>query len=264
MFQPGFERFGQQQTDKTITVTLMNGSAYEATVLFEDETMDLAVIRIDATGLTAVTLGDSDSVKVGEITIAIGNPLGLEQTVTSGIISALDVSVAITNTQIAENLIQTDAAINSGNSGGALLNADGHVIGINSYKLSNGEGIGFAIPINAAKPILNQIIETGEFKQAQIGVSMIDRELLNYYSYNTDIELDKGLYVYEVSASSDASAKGLRQGDVITAVDGVEVDTILEFKTQIYRHLPGDSVTLTVLRDGSEMQMTVMLTEATS
>jgi serine protease Do len=264
MFQPGFERFGQQQTDKTITVTLLNGSAYEATVLFEDETMDLAVIRIDATGLTAVTLGDSDSVKVGEITIAIGNPLGLEQTVTSGIVSALDVSVAITNTQIAENLIQTDAAINSGNSGGALLNADGHVIGINSYKLSNGEGIGFAIPINAAKPILNQIIETGEFKQAQIGVSMIDRELLSYYSYNTDIELDKGLYVYEVSASSDASAKGLRQGDVITAVDGVEVDTILEFKTQIYRHLPGDSVTLTVLRDGSEMQMTVMLIEATS
>ncbi len=260
---PGFDRFGEQeQKDKTITVTLLNGTEYEATVLFQDETMDLAVIKIDADGLTAATLGDSDGVKVGEVTIAIGNPLGLEQTVTSGIVSALGRSVPLSNTQIAEDLIQTDAAINSGNSGGALLNTSGEVVGINSYKLSDGEGIGFAIPINAAKPILNQIIENGEFKAAQIGVSMIDKELLNYYNYNSEIELKNGLYVYGVSKSSDAYAKGLRQGDIITAVDGVEVNTILEFKTQIYQHLPGESVTLTVLRDGSESQMTVQLSEA--
>lgn len=261
MFQYGFGQYGQQQqTDPTITVTLNDGSEYTASVLYSDDTMDLAVIKIDATGLTAATLGDSDSVKVGEVTVAIGNPLGLDQTVTSGIVSALDRSVPISNTQIAEDLIQTDAAINSGNSGGALLNADGEVIGINSYKLSDGEGIGFAIPINAAKPILNQIIQSGEFKQVQVGVSLIDKELLSYYSYN--ITLDKGLYVYQVDASADASAKGLKQGDVITAVDGTQVNTILEFKEQIYKHLPGDSVTLTVERDGSEMEMTITLGSA--
>ncbi len=262
MFQPFGQFMPPQQVDSTITVTLSDGTEYEATVLFEDETMDLAVIKIEATGLTAATLGDSASVKVGEVTIAIGNPLGLEQTVTSGIVSALDRSVPLSNTQIAEDLIQTDAAINAGNSGGALLNTSGEVVGINSYKLSNGEGIGFAIPINAAKPILEQIIKNGEFKQAQIGLSMIDKELLNYYNYNEKINLDKGLYVYEVNADSDAYAKGLWQGDIITAVDSVEVNTILEFKTQIYKHLPGDSVTLTVQRDGSASQMTVQLTQA--
>jgi S1-C subfamily serine protease len=141
LFGPGFHN-GAQQTDDTITVTLVDGTEYKAQVLYSDEAMDLAVIKIDAQGLKAVALGDSDQVNVGEIAIAIGNPLGLDQTVTSGIVSALGVSAAISNTQIAENLIQTDAAINPGNSGGALLNAAGQVIGINSYKLSNGEGIG--------------------------------------------------------------------------------------------------------------------------
>ncbi len=262
MFQPFGQFMQPQQVDSTITVTLSDGTQYEATVLFEDETMDLAVIKIDAAGLTAATLGDSNSVKVGAVTIAIGNPLGLEQTVTSGIVSALDRSVPLSDTQIAEDLIQTDAAINAGNSGGALLNTSGEVVGINSYKLSNGEGIGFAIPINAAKPILEQIIKNGEFKQSQIGLSLIDKELLSYYNDNEQIKLDKGLYVYEVNSDSDAYAKGLRQGDVITAVDGMEINTILEFKEQIYKHLPGDSVTLTVLRDGSESQMTVQLSEA--
>ena len=262
MFQPFGQFMQPQQVDSTITVTLSDGTQYEATVLFEDETMDLAVIKIDAAGLTAATLGDSNSVKVGAVTIAIGNPLGLEQTVTSGIVSALDRSVPLSDTQIAEDLIQTDAAINAGNSGGALLNTSGEVVGINSYKLSNGEGIGFAIPINAAKPILEQIIKNGEFKQSQIGLSLIDKELLSYYNDNEQIKLDKGLYVYEVNSDSDAYAKGLRQGDVITAVDGTEINTILEFKEQIYKHLPGDSVTLTVLRDGSESQMTVQLSEA--
>lgn len=263
MFQP-FGEFGQQQQqDSAITVTLLNGSEYEAKVLFEDETMDLAIIKIDATELTAAALGNSDSVKVGEVTIAIGNPLGLEQTVTSGIVSALGRSVPLSNTQIAEDLIQTDAAINSGNSGGALLNVSGQVVGINSYKLSNGEGIGFAIPINAAKPILQQIIQYGEFKAGQIGVSLIDKELLRYVGGNSDIKLDKGLYVYDVSTSSDAYAKGLRRGDVITAVDGVQIDTILAFKTNLYQHQPGDSVTLTVLRNGSEQQITVSLSDAT-
>lgn len=258
MFRPNFG--AETETDDTVTVTLVDGTEYEAQVLYSDEEMDLAVIKIDAEGLVAATLGDSDSVSVGEITIAIGNPLGLEQTVTSGIVSALDVSAAISSTQIAEKLIQTDAAINAGNSGGALLNASGEVIGINSYKLSDGEGIGFAIPINAAKPIIEQIISTGEFKQAKLGASLIDKELLTYYDYN--ITLDSGVYVYEVDASSDASVQGLKSGDIITAIDSVQVDTILELKEQIYQHVPGDSVTLTVQRGSGTVEIKIVLGEA--
>ncbi len=260
MFQPGYGFQQPQESDSTITVTLADGTEYTAEVLYSDEEMDLAVIKIDATGLTAATLGDSDSLTVGEITVAIGNPLGLEQTVTSGIVSALDRSVALSSTQIAEALIQTDAAINSGNSGGALLNAAGEVIGINSYKLSDGEGIGFAIPINAAKPIIAQIVATGEFKQAKMGVSLIDSELLAYTNY--DITLDSGLYVYQVDTSSDAYTQGLREGDIITAIDGVTVNTILEAKEQIYSHVPGDSVTLSVERGGSPVTLTIELASA--
>lgn len=270
MFMPGFGNNGQQQArDNKITVKLVGGKEYEAKVLYSDEDMDLAVIKIDAEGLTAAALGDSDNVSVGEIAIAIGNPLGLDQTVTSGIISALDVGEAIgskqtaagISMQIAENLIQTDAAINAGNSGGALLNAAGEIIGINSYKLSSGEGIGFAIPINAAKPIVNQIIATGGFKQAMLGVTLIDREILKYYD-NIDITLDSGLYISDVDVSSDAYAQGLKAGDVITAIDGTEVNTRLEAKQQLYRHVPGDSVTLTVERDGDTLEMAVVLQSA--
>ena len=258
MFRPNFG--SQTQTDTTITVTLVDGTQYTAQVLFSDEAMDLAVIKIDAKDLKPAKLGNSDGVSVGEITIAIGNPLGLEQTVTSGIVSALKVSAAISNTQVAEELIQTDAAINPGNSGGALLNAAGEVIGINSYKLSNGEGIGFAIPINAAKPILDQIISTGEFKQVKLGMSLVDKELLSYTNY--DISLESGVYVYDVDSASNAAAQGLKKGDVITAIDGAEVNSILEIKEQIYAHLPGDSVTLTVQRSSDTVDIKVVLGEA--
>ncbi|MDD5018412.1 MAG: trypsin-like peptidase domain-containing protein [Eubacteriales bacterium] len=244
----------------SITVTLIDGSEYDAEVLFADESMDLAIIKIDASGLTAANLGDSDDVSVGEVAIAIGNPLGLEYTrsMTAGIISALDRSILISDTQIAENLIQTDAAINSGNSGGPLLNLDGQVVGINTYKLTSSEGMGFAIPINAAIPIIEQIIETGEFQQAQLGVSVIDKELLNYYSYE-DLTLEYGVYVYSIDESSDAYEKGLDVGDIITKVDGIEVNTILKLKEQLYSHLPGDTVTITVERDGSTFELNVEL-----
>ncbi len=270
MYMPGFGNRNQQRQggDDTVTVKLQDGTEYEARVLYADSDMDLAVIKIDAEGLTAAKLGDSENVSVGQVAIAIGNPLGLDQTVTSGIISALDVSEAIESTQtvsgvnvhIAENLIQTDAAINSGNSGGALLNAAGEVIGINSYKLSNGEGIGFAIPINAAKPIIQQIVETGEFKQAVIGVTLVDTEMLKYY--DSDITLNSGLYVYSVNTTSDAYEKGLKSGDIITTIGGVTVNTLLEAKQQIYQHLPGDSVTLAVQRSDGTVEIDILLQPA--
>lgn len=245
---------------KTITVTLMDGTEHNAQVLFASEEMDLAVIRIEATGLKAVKLGDSSSLRVGEVAIAIGNPLGLEyeRSVTAGIVSALNRSILISQTQVAQNLIQTDAAINSGNSGGPLLSASGEVIGINTYKLRNVEGMGFAVPINAAKPVLEQILRTGEFKQVQLGVSLIDKVLLSYYE-NEEISIDKGVYVYSIDNASDAYEKGLRAGDVITHIDGAEVNTTLEFRSELYRHVPGDIVTLTVLRGETSLELTAVL-----
>jgi len=248
---------------KSITVTLMDGSEYNASVLYANEDMDLAVIKIDATGLQAASLGDSDDVSVGEVAIAIGNPLGLEyeRSVTAGIVSALNRSILLSRTQIAENLIQTDAAINSGNSGGPLLNISGEVIGINTYKLSDGEGMGFAIPINAAKPIIEQIINTGTFSQAQLGVSVIDSELLSYYD-SANLTIDHGVYISDIDTSSDAYAKGLRTGDIITKVDGIEVNTILEFRTRLYSHVPEDTVGITVERGGETFDLSVTLSAA--
>ena len=247
----------------SITVMLIDGSEHDGTVLFSDESMDLAIIKIDAADLTPANLGDSDDLSVGEVAIAIGNPLGLEYTrsMTAGIVSALDRSIPLSETQIAENLIQTDAAINSGNSGGPLLNLDGQVIGINTYKLTSGEGMGFAIPINAAKPIVNQIIETGQFRQALLGVTVLDKELLKYYSYG-DITLTHGVYVYHVDPASDAYQKGLREGDIITAVNDKAVDTLLKLRGQLYQYLPGDTVTISVERDGDIIEMTVELGSA--
>ena len=247
----------------SITVTLIDGSEYPAEILYSDESMDLAIIKIDATGLTAAELGDSDSLSVGEVAIAIGNPLGLEyeRSVTAGIVSALDRSILVSTTQIAENLIQTDAAINSGNSGGPLLNASGQVIGINTYKLSDGEGMGFAIPINAAIPIIEQILETGEFQQVQLGVSIMDQELLYYYE-DSNITLDYGVYVYNIDTTSNAYAAGLRSGDIITEVNGVSIDTMLELKEQLYQHVPGDVITLTIERDGTSQDIDVTLEAA--
>ncbi|MGE5496248.1 MAG: S1C family serine protease [Burkholderiales bacterium] len=248
---------------KSITVTLLDGSEHSARVLFSDETMDLAVIKIDATGLKAARLGNSDAVAVGETAIAIGNPLGLnyQRSVTAGIVSALGRSILISRTQIAQNLIQTDAAINSGNSGGPLLNSAGEVIGINSYKLKSGEGMGFAIPVNVVTPVIEQILNTGSFSEAKLGVSVIDKELLNYYE-NSGITLDSGLYVYDVDALSDAYAKGLRAGDVITSVGGVEVNTLFDLKKQLYSLKPGDIVSIKLLRNGSETELSVMLLTA--
>jgi serine protease Do len=247
----------------SLTVTLIDGSEHDAQVLFSDATMDLAVIKIDATGLKAAKIGDSDSVAIGETAIAIGNPLGLnyQRSVTAGIVSALGRSILISQTKIAENLIQTDAAINSGNSGGPLLNSAGEVIGINSYKMQNGEGMGFAIPVNVVAPVIEQIINTGSFNEAKLGVQVIDKQLLNYYE-NSGITLDSGLYVYDVDAQSDANAQGLKAGNAITSVDGTQINTLFELKELLYSRQPGDTVSLKVLRSGSEINLNVKLMTA--
>ncbi len=246
---------------KSVTVTLIDGTEHDATVMYTDEIMDLAIIKIDATGLTAAELGDSGQLTVGETAVAIGNPLGLEydRSVTAGIISALDRSLQLSSSQIAENLIQTDAAINSGNSGGPLLNSRGQVIGINTYKDMDGEGIGFAIPVNIAVPFVNQIIETGTYEGVQLGAVLLDKVILEYYTTEENIVIEEGIYIYDIKDGSDAKAKGLSIGDIVLKIDDAYVNTNTEFRSILGNYLPGDKVILSVLRDGQNIEIEVML-----
>lgn len=231
------------ENPKNISVSLKDGRSLEAKKVWSDASLDLAVIKIDAINLPVAVLGDSEDLSVGQMAVAIGNPLGLtfERTVTAGIVSALNRSI-ISGSTIAEDLIQTDASINSGNSGGPLLDNRGNVIGINTYKIDSGEGMGFAIPINIAKPIVNQIIDNGEFKPTLMGISCLDKEIARYYASDQNIDLESGILIMDIQAGSGADKAGLVKGAIITHIDGIKVDTMLKLREIIYNKLPGDTV----------------------
>lgn len=235
---------------QSMQISLDDGSVYEGKKIWSDSSLDLAVVKIDAEGLPVVSLGDSDNLKVGETAIAIGNPLGLqfERSVTAGIISALNRSLVVDNSMVAEDLIQTDATINQGNSGGPLLNGQGEVIGINTYKNAQGEGMGFAIPVNILKPILNEIVAKGSFTPTVIGVTGYDKQQAAYFVDTADF--DKGVYVASVQQGSSAEAAGMQVGDIITSVDGTEVNTMLKMKEILYGHQPGDKIQVIYERGG--------------
>jgi S1-C subfamily serine protease len=233
---------------KELTVKLKDGRELKAEKVWSNSVLDLGVIKIEANDLPVAELGDSEDINVGQIAIAIGNPLGLrfERTVTSGIISALNRSIMISESNIAEDLIQTDASINPGNSGGPLLNSQGQVIGINTFKVQSGEGLGFAIPINVAKPII-------------LGIQGLDREIASYFE--GDINLDKGILIMDVDRAGGAYKVGLRPEDIITHVDGKEVNTMLQLRTALYSHRPGDLIDITYLRNGKSKEVKVPLQE---
>lgn len=241
----------------SIAVSLSDDSEYEAKVIWQDSTLDMAVLKIDAQGLQPVTLGDSADVKVGELVVAIGNPLGLDfsRTVTAGIVSAVDRSLVVDQNLVAEDLIQTDAAINSGNSGGPLVNGEGKVIGINTYKASSGEGIGFAIPVNILKPILSDIIQTGKFDPVSLGITGYDKATATYIVPDSDLK--EGIQIEDVSQNSPAQKAGLQKGDIILEADGKTVNTMLALKEVIYSKKSGDSVDLTVQRNGQTQNIKV-------
>jgi S1-C subfamily serine protease len=253
---------------KSVTVSLYDGSDVEGTVLWNDSTLDLAVVKIEDTGnLVAAELGDSDTVKIGAYAAAIGNPLGLEfeRSMSQGIISGLNRSIEVSDgskTTTMEGLMQTDATINSGNSGGPLFNSKGQVIGINTAKASSGEGMGFAIPINVAKPIVEQIKASGNYERPYIGISGISLQEQQQYSSEALKEqfgTDKGIYVASVSPNGGAAAAGLQQGDIIMEVNGVEVGTMNKLNQELVQFSIGDSVTLTVMRDKTEQTFEVQL-----
>lgn len=242
-----------------ITVSLYNDDTeYDAEIIGTDEQTDLAVIKIDKDGLTAAELGDSDAVQVGEFCMAIGNPLGLGTTVTDGIISA-------TNREVTDEdgnsykAIQTNAAINSGNSGGALVNSQGQVIGINTLKISGEgvEGVGFAIPINSTKDIIDQLIQYNKVKRPYLGIGGIEVDEETARANNLTV----GIYVKTIETFSGAEKAGIKVGDVIIAADGQKVETMDDLNEIKNAKAIGDTITLTVWRDGKTQDITVTLQE---
>lgn len=256
--------YGAGEAD-SINVILSDQNSYEAEIVGYDTDCDLAVLKINAEDLTAAEFGDSDSLRLGESVIAIGNPLGFDlmNTVTGGMVSGLNRHITINDK--AMTLIQTDAAINSGNSGGPLINKCGQVIGINSSKMSSTyyseasiEGIGFAIPSNEVSAIVDDIMKYGYVTgKPQIGISCQDVTETISSMYN----IPMGVYVTAVSDDSAAEQAGLRTGDVITAVDGVEVRTSEELNAQKNLHSAGDKIEITFIRNGEEQTVDITLDE---
>lgn len=243
----------------SVSVYLFNDeTAYEAKIIGTDKETDLAVIKIDKDNLTAAELGDSDSVKIGEFAMAIGNPLGMQSSVTSGIISAVNRKVTSSDGNT-YTLIQTDAAINSGNSGGALINADGKVIGVNTLKLSGTgiEGMGFAIPINDTVDIYKELIKNGKILRPYIGIAGIDLDEKTAEYYNFPV----GIYVKQIQSNSPASSSDLKTGDIITAADGNKITTMEELNSIKKQKNIGDKITLDVFRNNKTIQVEITLGE---
>jgi serine protease Do len=247
-----------------LSVSLADGRTFTGRVIGTDQPTDLAVVKVDATGLPAATLGDSDSLLVGEPAIAIGNPLGLEfrGSVTAGVISALNRSIDIGERRF--KLIQTDAAINPGNSGGALANADGVVVGINSAKISvpGVEGIGFAIPINTARPIIQSIIEKGKVVRAYLGVGILDRNSAARAGY--DLDIDQGVYVAKIATGGPAAQAGIREGDIILKVAGRDTNSVADLRALLDAQPVGGRIDVVISRGGQTSTVSVLLVEMPS
>jgi Do/DeqQ family serine protease len=244
-----------------IKVELVNHRIFDAKVLGSDAPSDLAVVKIDGKELAALTLGDSDRVRVGDIALAIGNPLGIGQTVTAGIISAKGRATGLSDGSF-EDFLQTDAPINQGNSGGALINAQGELIGISSQILSpsgGNIGIGFAIPSNMARNVMDQLVKTGKVRRGQIGVTIqpMTPELATKFG----LAEVRGVVVNAVTPNGPAARAGLRQGDVILAFNGAPVEDGNTLRNHVASTPPGTQARLTILRDRREQEIQVTLGE---
>jgi serine protease Do len=247
-----------------LTVSLADGRTFTGQRVGVDPPTDLAVVKIDVTGLLVAALGDSDSLQVGEPAIAIGNPLGNEfrGSVTAGVISALNRSFEIGERRF--RLIQTDAAINPGNSGGALVNADGQVVGINSAKIAAAgvEGIGFSIPINTARPIIQSLIDKGKVARAYLGVGVLDKALAARYGYQLNV--DKGVYLAGVQTGGPAAKAGLREGDIILRIAGSEVSSVADLRAAVDAQPIGGRGDVIIVRNGQTATRSVLFEEMPS
>lgn len=236
----------------TCYITLEDGKKYEGNVVWSDSDLDLSITKIDAKNLKYVSLGNSNEIKIGETVYAIGNPIGFEfrRTVTSGIISSKNRTIKLEeekNISYMSDLIQTDATINPGNSGGPLINPNGEVIGINTVKISSADGIGFAIPINVVKGVIESFKNTGKFEQPTLGIYVYDKDVIPYLDNNI-ITFTKGIYVAQINKNGPAYNTELKEGDIINTVDNKEINTMNDLREYIYTKNVGDAVELNITR----------------
>ncbi|MFK8183205.1 MAG: HhoA/HhoB/HtrA family serine endopeptidase [Phormidesmis sp.] len=247
-----------------VEVTLKDGRTFTGEVIGADPVTDVAVIKIEAENLPVAPLGTTDALSPGQWAIAIGNPLGLDNTVTAGIISALDRSstqVGIADKRV--QFIQTDAAINPGNSGGPLLNASGEVIGVNTAIRANAQGLGFAIPIETAKRISDQLFETGEVQHPYLGIQMVnlDKEMRDSINQDPDfgvkIDEEQGVAIVRVMPGTPAEASGLKRGDVIKRVNKVDIVDVTDVQSQVESSGLDDTITVEVIRSGQQLTISV-------
>lgn len=247
----------------SVNVVLKDGRSFEGEVLGADPVTDIAVIKVEANALPTVKLGDSKSLVPGQWAIAIGNPLGLNNTVTQGIISATGrrgSDIGIQDKRL--DFIQTDAAINPGNSGGPLLNAEGEVIGVNTAIIQGAQGLGFAIPIDQAERIAEQLIETGRVEHPYLGVRLVEltpeiQAEINQSNAGFTVSQDEGVLIVAIAPNSPAARAGLRPGDVITQINDVAIETADQVQDQVETASLGEPLQLTVNRNGSTQQLTV-------
>jgi serine protease Do len=252
----------------TLKVSLSDGRTFDGTVYGIDTLTDLAIVKVAASGLPTAPIGDSATAKVGQLAIAIGSPLGTyTNSVTSGIISAFGRTIQVQDGTVIRNLIQTDAAINPGNSGGALLDSAGNVVGINTAVASTAEGIGFAIPIDIARPIMQQALAGQKLARPWIGIRYVS--ITPTVAKENNLDVDQGAWVNAVDASgqkvdpivagSPAAAAGLKDGDIITAVDGTAINATSPLDDILTEYAPGRTVALDVLRGGQKIVLTLTL-----
>lgn len=245
-------------------ITVEDGKQYTGKVIWSDDNLDLAIIKANMKFIDVCKLGDSDDIGVGENVFAIGNPVGFEfqKTVTSGIISALDRTIKFNEGEkeiYYSNLIQTDAIINPGNSGGPLINENGEVVGITTVKLTSAYGIGFAIPINIIKPIVDKLEKEGKFDEPQIGIFAYDKNVIPYL--DNKLSFDNGIYIAQISLDSPAYRSGLQIGDVITRINDVELERMCDLRKYIYGKNVGDKVSLFIIRNRKNIEIEVELTK---
>ena len=242
-----------------IKVEFTDGRSLNAKLVGSDKPSDLALLKIGGSDFKAIALGNSDNVKVGDVVLAVGNPLGVGETVTMGIVSAKNRSTAVGDGSY-EDFLQTDAPINHGNSGGALVNTKGELVGINSQILSNSDGnigIGFAIPVNMAKHVMDQLRTSGKVTRAQLGVTV--QNVSSDMAASLGLKQPGGVIVGSVAAGSAAEHAGLKQGDVITQFDGQPVRDTNSLRNRVAQSAPGSAAELTIVRDGSEKHVSAKL-----